>query len=528
MKKLNKSQIICVIGLLTLFLLMVCDYAFAASQSEILFNAGTGINSKFDAKLSEIGNLFLIAAKFIIIILTATAAIMVGFGIEDGKKTLWNWILGTGLAINFGWFIINSGLYEYALSYQSTTTAVTTQMPTLIEGDKSLEVGKAESDILSNFFAHYRDGIIKPGVAAIMPGCLKLLLIVTLIEATWELAFKLTSGDKVKFLLSIAIKCGFFMFLMTNWIDYMDALSNGFQSIGFTAGGATLEEGEKLNPDSIWKNAFALFDAWYAKANGLKIGTFIISGIGLLGTLFVAVLTAFEMFMARIEFFTMALLTIPLLPFAITSKFGFLADKAIGAMINLSIKLCVIAFITSMSVPFLGSFMEKAKTTEGFGDNLSLILQTLMAACLIYLLVKKIPDLVTGLLSGQPSLSGASMMDTLKSAANTGMSLAGAAAGGVAGAAVQAANIANNGGGIKGALLSLGKSGLKGGGETALAMAKTIALNPLGITNMAKSAKDSATRQFSRYNGETSPQKIDLKEAQSALANLGKVNLDKN
>ena len=44
--------------------------------------------------------------------------------------------------------------------------------------------------------------------------------------------------------------------------------------------------------------------------------------------------TAVDMFMARMEFYLMAMMVMPLLPFMITSKFSFLSDRDYGAILQ--------------------------------------------------------------------------------------------------------------------------------------------------------------------------------------------------
>lgn len=488
---------------LLVFLFFISDNNIATATSESVINQGTGINTAFDGTLRSLALGFIQVIRVVVVIMTAVAAIMVGLGIEDGKRTIWNWILGAGLAINFGTFMEEIGFWQFA-SRSITSTAPTFYTPDLKDGENALE----NVDILSGFMDNYLNGIIIPGSKAILPSCMKLLVIVAIIEASWELAFKLVSGDKVKYILSMIIKCGFFMFLMFNWIEYMGALANGFQQLGFTAGGTNLVAGLDLKPDSIWKNAFTMWNIWYDEVSAWDgLGTFIVSCIAAVAMLIVAILTAFEMFMARIEFYTMSLLTIPLLPFAITSKFGFLADKAIGAMINLSIKLCVISFLTAIAVPMMAHVTENAKNAEGFGENIEMIMQAGLVSLLLYLLVKKIPELVAGLLNGQPSLSGTNMMDTVKTAAKAGVeagkaiasggsSLAGTGAGVAVGAVAGARS-----GGITGALASLGKSATRGALDAVSPVTK-----PLG--SAFKSVKDKSTRQFKRYNGSQSLRNI--------------------
>ena len=75
----------------------------------------------------------------------------------------------------------------------------------------------------------------------------------------------------------------------------------------------------------------------------------------------------------------------------------------------------------------------------------------ILASFLIYMLTKKIPQLVSGLLNGSPQLSGSDMTGALKSAAGTAASVAATAAGGAG--TIQAASVAAR---------ALGQPGLRG------------------------------------------------------------------
>ena len=163
-------------------------------------------------------------------------------------------------------------------------------------------------------------------------------------------------------------------------------------------------------------------------------------------------MVALEITMAYIEFYTMALLTIPCLSFGTMGKFSFLTEKAIGAMFNLALKVCVIAFLSAVSKPFIEGYADKIIQADTPAEDLSLLFQAVLASLLIYLLVKKIPQLVSGLLSGQPQLSGSDMTDALKGA------VAGAAAATGNIAAAQAAAAATGKGGMTGTLTQLGRN----------------------------------------------------------------------
>ena len=160
---------------------------------------------------------------------------------------------------------------------------------------------------------NYTQNVIIPGAKAIVPIAVKLLLIITLIDSSLKLAFDLVSGDKVKFMLKVTLQSGFYLFLITNWLsglDLMQALSNAFEGIGFLAGGA--DTNTVLKPDSIVNNAIVMFNAvWsHAKFSLNNIGLSIINLVSVIAIVVCLFLTAIEMFMARIEFYTMALITI--------------------------------------------------------------------------------------------------------------------------------------------------------------------------------------------------------------------------
>ena len=98
-------------------------------------------------------------------------------------------------------------------------------------------------------------------------------------------------------------------------------------------------------------------------------------------------------------------------------------------MFNLAIKLSVVGFIGAMSVPFIESFVNKLPKSSSLIDDMGVILQIVLASGMVYLLTKKAPALVSGLLNGSPQLSGSDMIGTIKSGANTAVNAAAAVAG---------------------------------------------------------------------------------------------------
>ena len=448
------------IVMLTIFLAVLVfggTPAFA-NGSETIVQAGTGLGGAFDTQLTQLTSGILGAMHVILIVMTAIAGMMIVFGIEDGKKFIWQAMLGIGLAANFGAFLLGVGTWDIA-NQGAPLAQVEYFQPEIVSTDQ--EGGASSVQILGDFLQHYETHIIDPGAENILSYCLRLLVILTVVQATWELSTKIISGDKLQYLLHMTLKMGFYMFLMMNWITFMGALGEGFQLLGSKAGGssAAVELGDVVN--KIVQFAFDMVLAFYEDIDFDSLGVLLIAIIGIVILTYCLFMTALELFITKIEFLTMALITIPLLSFGVTTKFSFLTEKAIGAMFNLAIKLSCVAFIASMAVPFVESFVTKLKQTEGAGEDIGLILQAILACGIIFLLTKKVPALVSGLLNGAPQLGSSGMVDMAKSAGNRAVGAVSAATGtyGAVQAARTAAAAAGSGG-VKGTLMQLGKQGI--------------------------------------------------------------------
>ena len=440
-----------------------------------LSGGGWGFGSTFQTQVSNLSKGLLASAKIIAVIMTALAGCMICFGSYDNKKIFWNWILGIGLAINFGDLILN------LWSVESVTA------PTKIEDYKLLMKSEDDPsvDILSPFMRYYI-GVIMSGAAVVAPYAVNLTLLLAMIDGAIKVAFDLISGDKIKFLVTMILKVGFFIFLIQSWVgtnssyQLMPALSS-FETIGYTAGGAEemIKEYDRANPDSnievqsnqIVTNALNFFNIFWEHAQQQNLLTIFIGLVCVVAAVVILFLMALEMFMVRIEFWTMALITIPLLPFGMISQLKFLSEKAVGTMFNLAIKIFVVAFISTLSVNILTGLVDNARetaTSSDFIGNISYFLQVLLYALILFYMTKKIPELVLGLLSGNPSLSGGSMKEMAMSAARG------------------AANAVSKGGGFTGAVVG----GMRALSESAGPMAQyggkgNFGANALSFANAA-------------------------------------------
>lgn len=421
---MKKSSVIATVTLLTL--LPLTAYA-AGAETNSMLSQGTGIGGLFDFEFSRLMKGLVNALHYVLIVMTGVAGMMWAWGIEDGKKLTWQLIFGLGLAANFGSYMMDAEFWQMA-------STVAPPPSSTAQFDPGIGTKADEWNLLGNFMNYYLHNIINPGMARILPICIKMLVILTTVQAMWDLSFQLISGDKIQYILSLTLKTGLWLFIMNEWSTFLNALSQGFEMIGLMAGNAA---GIELKPDSIMHNVFEIF----THINGLVSSLSFVSQTGSFFTALIVeilvivclTLMAFELFMAKVEFYTIGLIGMPLLSFALTPKFSFLTDKIIGAMFNLALKIALLSFVCVMTIPLLDSAIKgyiEANPQETLLGNVEVIpslLQLGFTCLMLFIITTKCPSLVTSLLNGQPQLGGQTMTGMAKGAAVAAVSTAAAA-----------------------------------------------------------------------------------------------------
>lgn len=526
--------------ILVVFLLADSSTALAAGfSSDIGLKAGDG---SFQNNLTTITNGMFAVARIISTIMIALAGLMIAFNVESANKTTWNIILGIGLALNFGTVLMSA--YGGYVGMGGDQAAFEYKMH--VDADKNSKW----YDFLQPFTRTYID-YTKSGAVAIMPVAGKLLIVLTAISASIKISLDLISGDKMKFLVQTLLETGLYLFLILNWyghgIDIMGSLCNGFESLGYHAGGYTSADGTRGN--SLIENAVAMFSTGYGAAEkAFSIWSPISSLVTILClvVMFILLLLAgLELLMAKIEFFTMAMITIPLIPFVALPQTKFLFERALGAMFNLAIKVSIIAFLAAMSSKILTDYCEefaKIATDESSGGiigNMPVLIQMVVVSFLLYLLIKKIPALVQGLLSGSPSLSSASMTQTAKNVTSTAVAAGAAVASGGASVAGNMAKAAASSYGAGGAAGGGGIAGLARAGMSAMNTGAGMMMSAAGqgmgsyargstIGQAAKSGVDAARKYFGAGGNQQAPTATGLAMTGAQSIKAGAQSVGKN
>ena len=96
---MRTGQILLAFSVLAIILLQAMGVGLAAGNgSEEIIAHGTGLGGNFDTNLTLLAKGAVKAMHVILIVMTAIAGMMIVFGLEDGKKFLWQVMLGAGLA----------------------------------------------------------------------------------------------------------------------------------------------------------------------------------------------------------------------------------------------------------------------------------------------------------------------------------------------------------------------------------------------------------------------------------------------
>jgi|GEM_PF-1807014 len=359
-------------------------------------------------------------ARPVVSVLVAFTGIMVLFGSGEGQlHSLFRLVLGIGLALQVGDIITGShSLFPEIRDVALGNVAKPTPPIISFSGqDKGI-------NFIGNFMTYYENLCIY-GAAMLAPHALKILGFLTIIEMTITLIFKL-EGDHIKYLLHTALKTGFYIFLVKNWIGGTGALMNiantmftSFEKYGLLAAGA-----ENLSPENTLVNGFEIVSTVVSSIkNSAADGSILMISSGLLIVIVVFVcvmITALQIIITRFEFWTVAMLVVILIPFGAYKNTRFLFEKAIGAVFNSGIKIMAVSFVCAVSAPLINgmvSQLDSSWSVSAMGSNFVLLLSILVGTLLLAVLSIKIPAVAAGLLNGNPSLASGDMLAPVKMAA---------------------------------------------------------------------------------------------------------------
>lgn len=384
--------------ILTLLIIVIISNVCFAASTDLSWNS---VLEKFAGNVDEYGNLNTSGAVFTDILPRIIGTIMIvaaGYLFMMGEMsgtatTIMRIILATGLITNLGLYL-NSNFFNVP---QYSFAATAPPMP-----------NAEDFDFISTFMNYYI-WLCQRGANALYPYAISILISLSAIDIALRVALKM-EDDIIKYILSVTLKIGFYIWLLANWINGIGIahmLYTGFEQIGYIA---ALSPNSNVMPDSITKNAFSIIETSMDRVSAVSgIMTTIISVIMVLFTIIAVAITAVQLFLSRVEFWTIGTLILPLLALGTFKHFRFLFEKSIGAVFNAGIKVSVISFIISIVNPLLTEMITTYGNASGLKDNLAGMLQIVFGCFVIAMLVLKVPNLAQGLINGSPNLSDGDM-----------------------------------------------------------------------------------------------------------------------
>lgn len=294
------------------------------------------------------------------------------------------------------------------------------------------------------------------GMVNLKPAALGLVTVLGILDVTamWGLYF----GEmRVREIMGKVIKIGFFVILILNWGPITTAVEDTFVKVGQIASAhqtatkpsSIMVEGTK-KMYRLWNNAIydipmsdtakSSDNIPYYDSNGnlnkdatkmveadkkANAPTNPFSGLGesiaaipgriikiiLALAIFIAfAFIALNVLLCFVEFYLTTALSIILLPFGVNSHTSFISQKALGAVVNFGVKLMIMIFLLGLMSTMISKM--DAITNDDYGKLFEAVLQ----ACMYAFLIWKLPSLISGMLSGTPSM-GASAVGVVQSAA---------------------------------------------------------------------------------------------------------------
>lgn len=221
----------------------------------------------------------------------------------------------------------------------------------------------------------------------------------------------------------------FWVWFATHFPSLAKFFSDSLVQIALSAGGQAGNVGLLLDPSQIAGMALDATLPLVQSIHDAGIGH--LADIFLMGTAYLVLIACFfiiacHVALAVIEYYLVVTLATCLIPFGISQHTRFLAEKAMGAVVAVSVKLMVLSFIIALIKPVMAGI----HFSSGAGGEI--LLNEALSMCLVCILlaivVWRAPGLASDLLAASPSLSaGVAGQHITSSVTNAAALYAGAA-----------------------------------------------------------------------------------------------------
>lgn len=274
-------------------------------------------------------------------------------------------------------------------------------------------------------------------IAGDVQGILATLVVISITLTAILWAIDETQNIMASFVRKILL-VGFFAWLVGSWQSLSATVVNGFAMLGLRAGGGPSTFSDFKNApttavDAGMQVVVKLVDyiGQLASQNAgfgalQHIDAILIAAVAAIGILLAFIVLAIEIAVTIIEFHLVTLIAFVTVPFGVLTQTAFMAERAIGYVISVGLKMMALGVILGVGINIFKSFTLAAEPTIGEECGL------LLSAIFLMMLALKVPAIAGAMISGGPQLSaGSGLMGAAGVAAGVaGVALAGRTIGG--------------------------------------------------------------------------------------------------
>lgn len=211
----------------------------------------------------------------------------------------------------------------------------------------------------------------------------------------------LKKSDIVEAIFKKLMLFSFFLWLISNWLDFLTTLLNTMSQWGFAIGNPTFPTSLFLDPSQIaamgidvteplWTYLGSL--SWRNMLHGMSIGW---TGIFIILSYF---LIALQVFLTLVEFWIIAAASLILLPFGVFSPTSWIAEGVFKSLVGMCLKILILAMLISLGWETIATV--SLNSPPDFKSTMGALLASLTMAFLIW----QAPNIVGGMVMGRPSL----------------------------------------------------------------------------------------------------------------------------
>ena len=250
----------------------------------------------------------------------------------------------------------------------------------------------------------------------------------------------LDGGERLSGIFKRILYFGFWIWMVRSFPTLAKTFVDSLVKAGQVAGGGATDSALLLDPSRIAGYGLDATEPLAKKIADLHITDFaegIVYGFSYLAIMGCFLLMAIHVFLAVLEYYLITAVVGIFMPFGLLKSTKFLAEKAMGAIVAVGIKLMVLSLILSAIEPVLKNSMKFSRPDIPLNELFAMLL----TVCALMLLVWKAPSVASSLISGHPTLGAGEAMAPAATAAGFAVGAATAGAGYLATRAAVAAGI---------------------------------------------------------------------------------------